>query len=503
MAMFEEELANNNHSSTLSLKNKLEKTHLTEEENTTLPDQISYMNPLSSYLSKVMFQDEALFQHNGSKTLQIVKIVAGVIGSTTGIPFISPSLKAGKAIGVEDLGWVIGGAETLAYGGKVAWVMTELIDNFNQKSEEERKIFKQNKYKNFAKHLICNLLGVVASTPLVYLSYNYNDFKPLAVLTFVGSYSTRALGYYKLSDQIPSLLGKKVQERKAEEGYATFESPTCFKLSKEQIANMIKSIQLRFLKMSSEERELTFQGLSECSDLKKVYKFLSLHENQNSRDTVVAPDLWGKGIPRKIALGLSTIVPIGNALVNIVASYKGAKTVYDNEIFAGSVVVLSVLPNFALDMYVTRAVAGNIFDSIYNKYKKRETVDIMATLYPRAKYFIPVLAFTTTVLSLGNDAFIGSDTLKDSFFSQIRWPLTGLLVVSNIQFKTYAITDLLYNVSIHLAGICDKPKKKLVNFIKHLNIFSYFNFNSDEETISNFSEDIIDKDINERLTEQQ
>lgn len=447
-----------------------------EGEHIGLTSQPAEISPLSSYFSKTICQAEASSQQRCTKALQVVKVVAGIVGSSTGISFISSSLKAGRAIGVHQLGWVIAGAEVIAYGGKVSWVMTEAVDKFKPKSEEEKIIFKQTTCKSCSKHLACNLLGVVASIPLTYLSYKYNDFKPLALLTFLGSYSTRTLGYHKLLDQVSSLLFKP----------ALTEDLRIFKT---QVVNKVKVTQLRFLKMSDAERDIAFQELSQRSTLKEVYEFLFPEEPDTDR-TVVSPDSWGRGIPRKFTLAISSIVPVGNALVNIVASYKGATMLYDNNVFAGGVIVLSVLPNFALDLYVASTVAGNLFDSVYNTCRKRETPNFMTALYPKAKYIIPALAFTTTLLSLGNDAFMGSDTLKDSFFSQAMWPLTGLLVASNIQFKTYAITDLLYNVCTSFTAICRKPKRKIINFIKHLNVFSYFVANSDKEAMSSFFQDV-------------
>lgn len=483
-----------------SLQDDTEKSNLMKEEDIVISNHLSYTNPLSSYLSKVISQDDTLFQHKNLKIFQIIKGTAGIIGSTTGLPFISTSLKAGKEINAEYLGWMIAGACTLTYGGTAAWTMTELVDNFNQKTHEEEKILKYNKYQSYAKHIACNLLGALASTPTVYLAYYYNDFKPLAILTFLGSYSLKSLGYYKLLDQLPSsLLRKGLQKSSAlsrtEQDYFILESIPTFKLSKDQITNMINRMQLRFLKMSDEERELTFERLRTFPNLKEAYEFLSFEENQGIQEKLLSPELWKNGHPRKAVLALSTIFPIASAFVNIVASYRGAKTIYDNEIFAGSAVISSIIPSLALDIYVTRIVAGNIYNSIYNIYNRRNTPDLMTFLYPKAKYIIPAIALTITVLSLGNDTFITIDILKDSVFSQLTWPLTSLLVASNVQFETYAMTDLLYNISINLLSIFDKPKKKLINFIRHLNIFSYFTLHSDEEIISDFSKDIIDKDI--------
>lgn len=442
-------------------------------------------NPLSSYFFKILVQDEISLLPSQPRAFYIAQVIGAILGSTAGLPWISSSLKAGQAINSNEFGYIIAGAAMVTSGIASPWAILEVVKRFKTKTHEEYQILKQtDKCKQIGKYLVCNTLALFACAPGFYLTYTYNDFKHLAGLAFVLDFIMKSLGYYQMSEIDLKLIKKIIKNKSIANVSDQIDLGTnnLFNSDEYKILKLIKAAQISFLKMTPEERRRNFNALKESVDIKEAYQFLTDVCSINE-ERLLPPTLWKRGIPRNGILLASTLFPISNAAVNAVLTYKAAQLIWDNAIFASSLVALAVPPSFALDTYVTYSVWGDCFDAIYNMRTQHESSNALSYIYPTTKYIFPMLALTFSLLAIGNDIFLNEETLKDSPLRDAKWPLTTIVSFSIIQLQILAITDIFSNLGTSLLAK-SKKLKNLVNFIQWLDIF-YSLFSSADDSVKN------------------
>lgn len=427
-----------------------------------------------SYIDHYIVDQESIPENKAKRFFRLAaKIVTpSIIGSITGIPLISPACSAVDNISV--LAQLVAGGTYVTMGTAGAWITIRVLDPLEPMAPEERLLHQPPGRGTCFKQLFSAVAAVLTSVPDIYVAHKYNNSSMWAVIpAFVYSFISKQLGYYELTSIGPSLCKKS--SRVNEYDQLISDTPPLYS----KTSKMEEFYSARLINREVTARLLDSEETGPEALRKLARQYVSeLMEKENTREEFNAmADSIRKAVRlKRIVKGISLILPVANAFVNVINSYDALGLIYKSVAFQGVGTVLITLPVFSLDTVFTMDAFGEIFDNFYLSRLGMNERHFMESYFPRTyRYIIPSVSFGLSLCLAITSGYIVYDTLDGSTLHALKYVLTPLVSATNTVLGTYAGTHVYNTIFKGVVSFVGKVKEKtLISIDHHINKVSNF-----------------------------
>jgi hypothetical protein len=429
----------NNHKNSEIRQNK---DKINKENNPLLFTQQYNENPLVPYIQRFIIENQKIEENACARRIRLgIKVFTILYGATGGIPYISACCNAGQGIPFLCITFATG--NVIASGAATIWAGLRIIEYFDPISKEEKEILHSSSSCCALKHTFCNVLGILASIPGTYSVYKYNlgALRFLVVPGFLNNYIFSTSGYYEITNSnsmFQQILSKFQRKDAVVKASNEIKENITYHVQNHVIPSIIKNVEAR--------NHLFMEDTANFDITNSVKGFIkkasSLRYYLNATEP---PEKWKRGCPRKSTQAASLVFPMGGAIVNYYLGYEAANLLVDSAVFCNCFSIMVIIPNFMLDVLSSTSTASSLFDSIYNKAKKKESVSFMSTFYPKLNMIIPFASVTLASLSVTGGWVVSRDAVTNSVFKDLVYVLPIVVFISNVISQSFQMRDLLHD----------------------------------------------------------
>lgn len=406
-----------------------------------MPVKKSELNSLSSYLSNYVLDDRSYEETTVHVVYRrIVTCLTILIGSVAGVPWVNSGDIVANRLACPPLYYVIGIGVVLSYGATSIWAFSEVVDKLlKPKSEEERNLLSSLSKKEFLKHIMVHLLGVLGAIPTFYLSYEYNSIKQYAILAGTIAYIFNVFGLYKLQDIFISLL-KSYKSKVLQESHNITLSQAIEKILIPGItfedANKLKFFSIKefyeFLENKiAEEKNITFPKKQHCKYFFTAFMMLTF--------------------PTLDAIFIS--ISISKAIASINQSVS--------LIVAGT--FLTVLPLYGLDLFAVKESAYALYEGLHSNNLSKLTYGTMLI-------FSTVLCLSA--FSALTNAYVAYDQIDASPLTEARFIFGGCTFLLTTALQTICFFKVIMGANQEIQAFFKPNLRLLEQKRNHLRDFS-------------------------------
>lgn len=436
----------------------------------------------NSYL--LAFQENLEDRISCSEGFKYFICLVGGIGPF--IPQIAISQSIADSYESELLGYALIATSALTIEAITSWMIWELIEDTKDllktiKQEQGNASLCNLKFlKNIAIGGSSAVLGVLSSTPDVYIKFKYNKIKEFALISLVYDSIPRIIGFYKLFSSMKWNIIKKI-----------WKEPSIDERRGTNIVNLSKAYFLQ--KCKTNGIESVRGSLSNYTTPHEIYSYLTSHIEPNFIDED-SPHAFARGIPRKVIKCLAVIPPIASASFNIAMAYRGYNLIINNAPSSMILSVFSVIPAFLLSSYVTMEAAGDIFDKIYLWRSPIPSSDYFASFYPKINVALIGTSLVLAAFTSFSNFYIIANNLEDTILEPLKYIVAALAVGTDFTFGTFTIYSTFKRYAELICRKCSKGASYVINCSRKLSELS--------NSFINFSSNLLKSFVDDTVSEQ-
>lgn len=398
------------------------------------PEQIG--NSYTSLLTLENHIEKIFVESNRTKSLinknvlfNIATLALSLGASTAGIAYFNIALDA--AGDNKLLGYCFATATLVSYGGTAIWVSHEWLGKFFRAETSEQILLEDEPWY---RHFSANALAIFSSIPLAYGVYKFNNNNiKLGILGYCSAFGFEATGFYEILNK-SSVLGKTLTY------FSGGNYERTVMLRKHKITSTILFLILpAVINNPKKLRELFTDNTQDNF----VFFDKLVQLNRQLREKKIVPsNEWLCGMPRLGITILFCAFPIGNAVTSTIFAWEFASSLFDNIVLKILFPLLTVTPNFTLNIIAAKSVAEQLFDGFYNLLQHR---NLGSTAFKVSPIFAVVCAFVSLVFSgfsAAVDAYITHETLAEKLNSTFATILSFSDFMTSTIFEYFALTAI-------------------------------------------------------------
>ncbi len=361
---------------------------------------------------------------DSSYRANIAKLLALSFGSTAGIPLIVLAKNASK--NYKELSLAFAASTVFSIGISRSWGLLQLTSE-----ENLLKLQGMNKKIFYAKIIFAHTIGILSSLPFSYTIYNYNRgvLKYLTLSTLFAEYGLATYGYMELLSGNTSGLINSLNCKT----YNNYDSLSQNNTNSTKLIQALNNAIPNLICANSSEKESKINSLIQCIDKDKDFLKTLLDINREDETN---------SCNKKLLESMICIIPLSNAVQNIVMSLNSSKAFSNSLWFSLGYTFVTVTPNLILGTITSRDTISEIYDSVYSVRNK----NLLNAYYPNSYKGIIILSLISSCLTASGSMFLSYDIIKNSKFSDFAMYFTIVNGIGIVIFESYVMRLVLENL---------------------------------------------------------
>jgi hypothetical protein len=374
-----------------------------------------------------------------------VSALAWVWGACAGIPFYAPTKNAFE----KDSTWgtIAAGITVCALGISASWALSKITKKLEPSPvvNQNLQMEKQNSYRA-VKHMLSNVLGLLASIPLTFGTYKYNASKWKAIITFGADYGFKTFGYYCLFAQLEYIN-------------RTFKGQT----QREMIAELIEKEVERALCQIYRRDPLLFEKIVHETDqvTQLAYVICACMETKNKVNTTSNHRL------KRAANCLLYLVASANAVKDSLLGKEFFHKLFKNGPLSWCLGMISAAAGLSLGVYSINHTTDSLMNVMGDdrcNAPDSSLAEIKCGMYAYGMTILSLLLGTVTGVG---DSYITHETTKHSKLKDVTLLLTCTTAIGNVIFHSFTMRQQMDDaVHYSLSRSTEHTMIQLNNLIK-------------------------------------